>query len=127
MNLDILIETIEETIPTPDRTEDDSGLMYVARSFDVNRPGSRPTEIKGGVIGGSIVEGSFSVGDSILIAPGRRVQEGGKTRWEPLKTTIEGIQGGGSDLKTAFAGGLCGVSTPPVSYTHLTLPTISDV
>ena len=78
VNLDILIETIEKTIPTPDRTEDESGLMYVARSFDVNRPGSRPTEIRGGVIGGSIVEGSFSVGDSILIAPGRRIQEGGR-------------------------------------------------
>ena len=112
VNLDILIETIEKTIPTPDRTEDESGLMYVARSFDVNRPGSRPTEIRGGVIGGSIVEGSFSVGDSILIAPGRRIEEGGKTRWDPLKTTIEGIQGGGSTLKTAFAGGLCGISTP---------------
>ena len=48
VNLDILIETIEKTIPTPDRTEDESGLMYVARSFDVNRPGSRPTEIRGG-------------------------------------------------------------------------------
>ena len=112
VNLDILIETIEETIPTPDRTEDDGGLMYVARSFDVNRPGSRPPDIRGGVIGGSIVEGSFNVGDSILIAPGRRIQEGSKTRWDPLKTTIEGIQGGGSDLETAYSGGLCGIATP---------------
>ena len=112
VNLDILIEAIEQTIPTPDRTEDDGGLMYVARSFDVNRPGSRPSEIKGGVIGGSIVEGSFNVGDNILIAPGRRIQEGNNTRWDPLRTTIEGIKGGGTDLKTAYAGGLCGISTP---------------
>ena len=112
VNLDILIEAIEDTIPTPDRSDDDGGLMYVARSFDVNRPGSRPSEIRGGVIGGSIVEGSFSVGDNILIAPGRRVVEGNKTRWEPLKTKIQGIQGGGSDLETAHAGGLCGVATP---------------
>ena len=86
--------------------------MYVARSFDVNRPGSRPSEIKGGVIGGSIVEGSFNLGDSILIAPGRRIQEGSKTRWEPLRTTINGIKGGGENLETAFSGGLCGISTP---------------
>ena len=112
VNLDILIEAIEETIPTPDRSQDEGGLMYVARSFDVNRPGSRPSEIKGGVIGGSIVEGSFSLGDSILIAPGRRIEEGNKTRWEPLRTTINGIKGGGKDLKTAFSGGLCGISTP---------------
>lgn len=112
VNLDILIEVIEETIPTPDRSQDEGGLMYVARSFDVNRPGSRPSEIKGGVIGGSIVEGSFSLGDSILIAPGRRIEEGNKIRWEPLRTTINGIKGGGKDLKTAFSGGLCGISTP---------------
>lgn len=112
VNLDILIEAIEETIPTPDRSQDEGGLMYVARSFDVNRPGSRPSEIKGGVIGGSIVEGSFSLGDSILIAPGRRIEEGNKIRWEPLRTTINGIKGGGKDLKTAFSGGLCGISTP---------------
>ena len=112
VNLDILIEAIEETIPTPDRSLDEGGLMYVARSFDVNRPGSRPSDIKGGVIGGSIVEGSFSLGDSILIAPGRRIEEGNKIRWEPLRTTINGIKGGGKDLKTAFSGGLCGISTP---------------
>lgn len=112
VNLDVLIEAIEETIPTPDRVENSQGLMYVARSFDINRPGSRPSDIKGGVIGGSIVEGSFSIGDDILIAPGRRIQEGSKTRWEPLKTKIEGIKGGGKDLKIAFSGGLCGISTP---------------
>lgn len=112
VNLDILIEAIQGTIPTPNRPNDVGGLMYVARSFDVNRPGIRPEGLKGGIIGGSIVEGSFSVGDSILIAPGRRVQDGSKTRWEPLRTTIEGIQGGGIDLETAHAGGLCGIATP---------------
>ena len=112
VNLDVLIEAIEDTIPTPDRSEDEGGLMYVARSFDVNRPGSRPSGLRGGVIGGSIVEGSFSVGDNILIAPGRRTQEGNKIRWEPLVTKIEGIQGGGMSIDTAHAGGLCGISTP---------------
>jgi len=112
VNLDALIKTIEKTIPTPDRSEDSGGLMYVARSFDVNRPGSRPSELKGGVIGGSIVEGSFKVGDSILIAPGRRIKEGSKNSWEPLRTSIEGIKGGGFELESAFAGGLCGISTP---------------
>ena len=111
VNLDILIETIEKTIPTPDRTEDESGLMYVARSFDVNRPGSRPTEIRGGVIGGSIVEGSFSVGDSILIAPGRRIQEGE----DPMGATKDHNRrhpGWRQRPEDCFAGGLCGVSTP---------------
>tara|TARA_B110000438_G_scaffold288434_1_gene321881 strand:+ start:85 stop:1284 length:1200 start_codon:yes stop_codon:yes gene_type:complete len=117
VNLDMLIQAIQETIPTPDRTSDEKGLMYVARSFDVNRPGTRPSKLKGGIIGGSVVEGSFSVGDKILIAPGRRIKEGNKVRWEPLETVIESAQGGGLDLQTVHAGGLCGIATPmdPVS------------
>ncbi len=112
VNLDMLISAIEETIPTPDRTDEEGGLMYVARSFDINRPGSKPNELKGGIIGGSIVHGSFSIGDSIVIAPGRRVNQGNKTHWETLKTKINGIKGGGVSLEKAFAGGLCGIATP---------------
>ena len=115
VNLDILIQAIEDVIPTPDRTSDETGLMYVARSFDTNRPGSRPAELRGGIIGGSIVEGSFSIGDPILIAPGRRVE--GDGNWEPIRTTIESVKGGGIDLESVHAGGLCGIATPmdPVS------------
>ena len=115
VNLDILIQAVEDVIPTPDRPSDETGLMYVARSFDTNRPGSRPAELRGGIIGGSIVEGSFSIGDPILIAPGRRVQGDGD--WEPIHTTIESVKGGGIDLESVHAGGLCGIATPmdPVS------------
>jgi translation initiation factor 2 subunit 3 len=111
VNLDILIQAIEHTIPTPERSEEEVGLMYVARSFDTNRPGARPNELSGGIIGGSIVEG-FNVGDKIMIAPGRRIKEGNKTRWVPLETHIESIKGGGINLETAHAGGLCGIATP---------------
>ena len=112
VNLDVLIQAIEDVIPTPDRSGDESGLMYVARSFDVNRPGTRPEGLAGGIIGGSIVEGSFNVGDSILIAPGRRIQSGGKTSWKPIPTRIESLKGGGLDLESVHAGGLCGIATP---------------
>ena len=112
VNLDILIQAIEDIIPTPDHGKQKEALMYVARSFDINRPGSRPDKLRGGIIGGSVVKGQFSVGDDILIAPGRRIQEGSKTRCEPIKTVIESVQGGGLDLETIHAGGLCGVATP---------------
>ena len=112
VNLDILIQAIEDIIPTPDHGKQKEALMYVARSFDINRPGSRPDKLRGGIIGGSVVKGQFSVGDDILIAPGRRIQEGSKTRWEPIKTVVESVQGGGIDLETIHAGGLCGVATP---------------
>ena len=112
VNLDILINAIEATIPTPDLREEDSGLMYVARSFDINRPGARPSKLKGGIIGGSVVSGKFKKGDDIVIAPGRKITEGNKSRWEPIHTKISTVQSGGLDLESVHAGGLCGIATP---------------
>ncbi len=112
VNLDILISAIEEYIPTPDRNPKDAGILHVARSFDINRPGSRPPELKGGVIGGSIISGTFNVGDYVFVAPGRKVVSGKKISWEPIKTKIIGLKGGGNDLQMMHAGGLCGMATP---------------
>ena len=50
INIDVLIKAIEEKIPTPKRDLSKDPLMYVARSFDINKPGSRPKDLKGGVI-----------------------------------------------------------------------------
>ncbi len=111
VNLDILIEAIEQTIPTPDRQEDERAVMHIARSFDVNRPGTRPAKLTGGVIGGSIVEGTFREGDEIIIGQGRKIEQGNKTRWEPIETTITSMQGGGGKRDIMMAGGLCGLGT----------------
>ena len=111
VNLDILIEAIEQTIPTPNRQDDQRAVMHIARSFDVNRPGTRPAKLTGGVIGGSIVEGAFKEGDEIIIGPGRKIEQGNKTRWEPIETIITSMQGGGGKRDVMMAGGLCGLGT----------------
>ena len=111
INIDALVQTLEQIVPTPKRDPKKPGRMYVARSFDVNKPGTRPSEIKGGVIGGSISQGQLKVGDEIEISPGRKVEQHGRTTWEPIHTTITGIMAGGRSYKTANAGGLLGVST----------------
>ncbi len=111
INIDALVETLERVIPTPKRDTKKPARMYIARSFDVNRPGTRPSAIRGGVIGGSLAEGTFKIGDEIEISPGRKVEEHGRTRWEPIVTKLTGIIAGGESEKTANPGGLLGVST----------------
>jgi len=111
VNLDVLIQAIEATIPTPDRSEDKRSIMHVARSFDINRPGTRPSKLKGGVIGGSIVEGEFNQGDTIVIGPGRKIEKGNKATWEPIEAVVSSMQGGGLSLDKMHAGGLCGMAT----------------
>ena len=112
-NIDYLIKTIEEVIPTPKRDLEKPGLFYVARSFDINKPGTRPEDLAGGVIGGTIIQGKLSVGDEIEIRPGVpfRKEKGGVT-YEPLQTTITSIQTGtGKALNTAHPSGLIGLGT----------------
>ena len=57
---------MEKNIPTPDRKKDESPLMYIARSFDINKPGFSPKELKGGVIGGSLIQGVLKKGEEIM-------------------------------------------------------------
>ena len=50
-------KTIEEVIVTPKRDEKKQARMVVARSFEVNKPGTPPEELVGGVLAGSIIQG----------------------------------------------------------------------
>ncbi|WP_435551833.1 translation initiation factor IF-2 subunit gamma [Natrinema sp. CGMCC1.2065] len=111
VNLDLLIQAIEEEIPTPDRDPDADPRMHVARSFDINKPGTSAKDLAGGVLGGSLVEGELEVGDEIEIRPGREVEEGGQTEYVPIETTIRSLQAGGETVDTVTPGGLLGVGT----------------
>ena len=106
-NVDILIETLEKHIPTPRRDLSKPPLMYVARSFDINKPGTKPENLVGGVVGGMLSQGKLRVGDEIEIRPG--LQHRGA--WTPLRTRVASIQAGGDQLDEAVPGGLVGVCT----------------
>ncbi|HTT16567.1 MAG TPA: translation initiation factor IF-2 subunit gamma [Thermoplasmata archaeon] len=107
--LDGLIGAIEETIPTPKRDAAKPPLMYVARSFDVNRPGTRPADLRGGVLGGSLLQGRLTEGEEIEIRPG--VAGGANGRSEALTTQITSIVAGGESRDELRPGGLAAIGT----------------
>ena len=109
VNIDSLIETIETAIPTPPRDASKAPLMYVARSFDINRPGTRPAELKGGVLGGSLLQGRLTVGEEIEIRPGLSGIVGGQA--ESARTKITGLISGGLELDELRPGGLAAIGT----------------
>ncbi|WP_455462921.1 EF-Tu/IF-2/RF-3 family GTPase, partial [Candidatus Hodarchaeum mangrovi] len=106
-NIDLLIQNIQEKIPTPKRDGSLAPQMLVARSFDINKPGQAPSGLKGGVVGGSIIQGKFSVNDEVEIRPGYR--RGNK--WQLIKTKITSLRSGFGELETALPGGLIGLGT----------------
>ncbi len=110
-NLDVLIQAIERHIPTPKRDLSKPARMYIARSFDVNHPGTRPEKLVGGVLGGSLLQGKLRVGDEVEVRPGLRASREGRTTWQPLSSRITSLQAGGSSVEEAVPGGLVGAGT----------------
>jgi translation initiation factor 2 subunit 3 len=111
VNMDLLMQAIEEAIPTPERDPGADPRMQVARSFDINRPGTTFDKLMGGVLGGSLVQGRLHVDDDLELRPGRQVEEGGQTEYRPVETTVRSLQAGGDLLDEVGPGGLLGVGT----------------
>ncbi|HUM81785.1 MAG TPA: translation initiation factor IF-2 subunit gamma, partial [Methanothrix sp.] len=111
LNVDLVIQAIEETIPTPPRDIEKPPLLKIARSFDINRPGTSPDSLKGGVIGGSLSQGLLHIGDKIEICPGRLVDYEGRKQWIPIQTKVVTLLAGKQVLEEIGPGGLMGLGT----------------
>lgn len=111
LNVDLVIQAVEETIPTPPRNTEKPPLLKIARSFDINRPGGAPDSLKGGVIGGSLSQGVLHIGDKIEICPGRLVDYEGRKQWIPIQTKVVTLLAGKEALDEIGPGGLMGLGT----------------
>ncbi|RAP03306.1 translation initiation factor IF-2 subunit gamma [Methanosphaera stadtmanae] len=109
-NIDVLIETIQKNMKTPRRSLRKNPKLYVARSFDINKPGTHPKKINGGIIGGSLIQGKLKLGDEIEIKPGIQVKNKGKTEWKSLTSTITGLEAANNFVDEVGPGGLIGVA-----------------
>lgn len=111
VGISALIKAIQETMPTPKRDREKDPLMLVARSFDINKPGTAPENMKGGVIGGGMRQGILKIGQEIEIRPGRIVTEKNKEVAKPLMTKIITLNYGGAPVKEISPGGTAGILT----------------
>ena len=87
INIDALLEAIEENFPTPERDANAESLMFIIRSFDINKPGTKIKDFKGAVIGGVLKQGTLKIGDEIEISPGYEKIDKAKS-WQSLKTKV---------------------------------------
>lgn len=111
-NIDVVCEYIVKKIPVPVRDFLSSPRLIVIRSFDVNKPGTEIDDLKGGVAGGSIVQGVLRIGDEIEVRPGIVSKDPkGKFVCNPIFSTIVSLLAETNELKYAVPGGLIGVGT----------------
>ena len=106
-NIELVVRAFEEIIPTPELDEDDVFQFLIARSFDINRPGTEIENLHGGVIGGSVLTGTIKIGEEVEIRPGLRT----KNDYQPIKSQVVSISQGSNTLENARPGGLIGLGT----------------
>jgi translation initiation factor 2 subunit 3 len=109
LNIDALLEAMEKFIPTPQREVNAEPIMHVLRSFDVNRPGVAVADVRGGVIGGSLVRGTLNVGDEIEIRPG--IYDQVKARYVPVVTKVTSLGTSAGLVDSVKPGGLVAIGT----------------
>mmetsp|Transcript_37696 Transcript_37696/g.117970 ORF Transcript_37696/g.117970 Transcript_37696/m.117970 type:complete len:341 (+) Transcript_37696:853-1875(+) len=111
-NVDVLCEYLVHRVPEPRRDFLSVPRLIVIRSFDVNKPGMEAAELRGGVAGGSILQGVLRVGDRIEIRPGILSKNNdGSMRAEPIYSVVKSLYAEQNDLQYAVPGGLIGVGT----------------
>lgn len=112
VNVDVVLQELAK-LPVPQRDVESDPAMYIARSFDVNRPGTKIKEIKGGIVGGSVIRGKFKVGDEIQISPGMSTSKDKQRRetYEPIIAKVESLSADKDRLSEAIAGGLIAIGT----------------
>ncbi|RTZ79015.1 MAG: translation initiation factor IF-2 subunit gamma, partial [SAR324 cluster bacterium] len=66
---------------------------------------------KGGVLGGSLIQGTLRVGDEVEILPGLGSKQHPERYKEPIRTRVTSIVSGGKSYEEVHAGGLLGVGT----------------
>ncbi|MBI4158981.1 translation initiation factor IF-2 subunit gamma [Candidatus Woesearchaeota archaeon] len=111
ININELLKEIQDVIKTPKRDSSKSPLFFVARSFDINRPGTDITQLMGGVLGGSLKQGKLKLNDEIEIRPGLKIEKENKSTWKPIMTRIVGLKTGEYEVKELAPGGSSGVLT----------------
>jgi translation initiation factor 2 subunit 3 len=111
-NIDVVCEYICARIPVPVRDFTSVPRLIVIRSFDINRPGEEVAGLRGGVAGGSILQGILRLGDEIEVRPGIVTKASdGSVKCEPIMSKILSLYAEQNDLQFAVPGGLIGVGT----------------
>lgn len=102
-NIDALIYALVNKIDLPNFKKDIPLKMQVVRSFDINKPSTKIKSLKGGVLGGAVLEGEVSLNEKLYLFPG--------LDGTPIDFKVKSLNSENISLKKAHAGGLIAIGT----------------
>ena len=111
INTEKILEEITK-LEIPKREIDTDPIFLVARSFDINRPGTAIDKLKGGVLGGILKKGKLTVGQQIEIKPGLNIKKPhGEISYQTLVTKILSLYKGKESVKEVTPGASISIET----------------
>jgi translation initiation factor 2 subunit 3 len=110
INIDKILEEICK-LEIPERDIKSEPVFLVARSFDINKPGTNIHDIHGGVLGGILKKGELKVGDEIEIKPGLSTKKANQKIYQTLTTKILSLRKGNESMEKASPGASIAIET----------------
>lgn len=110
VNLDkVLEELCKVEISKPEK--ETPPLFLIARSFDINRPGTELKNLHGGILGGALKKGVLKIGDIIEVKPGYSFKKQNIYHYKTVKSKIVSMQKGDHQITEATPGGSLAIET----------------
>jgi len=110
INIDKIKDWLLET-EIPGRDLNSPAEFLIARSFDINKPGTKIKDLHGGVLAGVLKKGTIKIGDEIEIKPGIEETHANQTSYKSVKTKVTSIFRGNHSIKQATPGGSLAIET----------------
>ena len=104
INIDKIKDLLME-IAIPKRDTKSVPEFLIARSFDINKPGTKIENLHGGVLAGILKKGTIRIGDELEIKPGITKKIANQISYHPIKTKVTSIFRGQHSIKEATPGG----------------------
>jgi len=104
INIEKIKDWLLET-EVPKRDTESPAEFLIARSFDINKPGTIFSKVHGGVLAGILKKGTIKIGDEIEIKPGIEEKHANQISYKSVKTKITSIFRGNHPIDKATPGG----------------------
>ena len=115
VNINQILEELCK-LEIPQKQIDTDPIFLIARSFDINKPGTIIKQLKGGVLGGILKKGELKVGDEIEIKPGLSIKKANQQIYQTLTTKILSLYKGNKSATKVFPGASISIETELVPF-----------
>ncbi|MEK6906107.1 MAG: translation initiation factor IF-2 subunit gamma [Nanoarchaeota archaeon] len=95
----------------PKRDSETKPIFLIARSFDINKPGTLVNNLRGGVLGGILKKGKLKIGDEIEIKPGLSLIKAHQKTYKTLNTKILSLHKGDKSVSEILPGASISIET----------------